>query len=158
MVSCGPVKTLAHPDDKAEILRRLQSLRSDSPRQWGRMSAPQVVCHLADAFRVGLGTVNAKPGVTLVTRTLLKWYALCLPWPRGVIPTRAEIDQVRGGGTKPGEFASDMAELSAIVELVTRPDSALEGALHPLFGPLSRAEWLRWGYRHMDHHLRQFRV
>src|SRR5262245_31156371 len=158
MVSCGSVRSLAQVSDKAEILRRLQNLRFDSPRRWGRMSAAQVVCHLADAFRVGLGTVHAKPGVTPLTRTILKWYALYLPWPRGVIPTRAEIDQVRGGGTKPGKFAADMSELSAILELVSRSDSALEGALHPLFGPLSRAEWLRWGYRHMDHHLRQFGV
>jgi hypothetical protein len=27
---------------------------------------------------------------------------------------------------------------------------------HPLFGPLTRAEWGRWGLRHADHHLRQF--
>jgi hypothetical protein len=27
---------------------------------------------------------------------------------------------------------------------------------HPLFGPMSRAAWLRWGYLHLDHHLRQF--
>jgi hypothetical protein len=27
---------------------------------------------------------------------------------------------------------------------------------HFLFGPLSEAQWARWGYRHMDHHLRQF--
>ena len=24
------------------------------------------------------------------------------------------------------------------------------------FGPLTDAEWMRWGYLHMDHHLRQF--
>jgi len=25
-----------------------------------------------------------------------------------------------------------------------------------MFGRLSDAAWLRWGYLHMDHHLRQF--
>jgi hypothetical protein len=27
---------------------------------------------------------------------------------------------------------------------------------HPIFGRITRAEWLRWGYLHADHHLRQF--
>jgi hypothetical protein len=29
---------------------------------------------------------------------------------------------------------------------------------HPILGRLSRGQWMRWGYRHMDHHLRQFGV
>ena len=29
---------------------------------------------------------------------------------------------------------------------------------HPMFGDLTRGEWGRWGYRHMDHHLTQFGV
>jgi hypothetical protein len=31
-------------------------------------------------------------------------------------------------------------------------------AQHPMFGAMPRADWLIWGYRHMDHHLRQFGV
>jgi hypothetical protein len=27
---------------------------------------------------------------------------------------------------------------------------------HPIFGPMSRENWMRWGYLHADHHLRQF--
>lgn len=29
---------------------------------------------------------------------------------------------------------------------------------HFLFGYLTPEEWARWGYRHIDHHLRQFGV
>jgi hypothetical protein len=29
---------------------------------------------------------------------------------------------------------------------------------HPIFGALSARDWLRWGYLHADHHLRQFGV
>jgi hypothetical protein len=28
--------------------------------------------------------------------------------------------------------------------------------VHPMFGSMKRADWLRWGYLHADHHLRQF--
>jgi hypothetical protein len=27
---------------------------------------------------------------------------------------------------------------------------------HPSLGPLTRDEWMVWGFRHTDHHLRQF--
>jgi hypothetical protein len=27
---------------------------------------------------------------------------------------------------------------------------------HPIFGELTDSERMRWGYLHMDHHLRQF--
>jgi len=29
-------------------------------------------------------------------------------------------------------------------------------ATHPLFGPMNYEDWMRWGYLHADHHLRQF--
>lgn len=29
-------------------------------------------------------------------------------------------------------------------------------ATHPVFGPLTRDEWMIRAYRHVDHHLRQF--
>src|SRR4029078_13567975 len=52
------VKTLARSTDKAEILRPLQNLRLDSPRRWGRMTAHQTICHLADANRAALGEIS----------------------------------------------------------------------------------------------------
>jgi hypothetical protein len=27
---------------------------------------------------------------------------------------------------------------------------------HPFFGSMQHADWMRWGYLHADHHLRQF--
>jgi hypothetical protein len=27
---------------------------------------------------------------------------------------------------------------------------------HPMFGKMSAKDWMRWGYLHADHHLRQF--
>jgi hypothetical protein len=29
-------------------------------------------------------------------------------------------------------------------------------AAHPMFGAMSRQEWMIWTFRHVDHHLRQF--
>ncbi len=151
------MRTLARADDKAELLRRLQALRADSRQRWGRMTAPQMVCHLSDAFRGVLGQRPVSRASSVLGPTLVKWVALYLPlrWPRGVIRTRPELDQLMGG-TKPAEFAADLAELEGLVERFTATGSTFEGAPHPLFGRMSDADWQRWGYLHVDHHLRQF--
>jgi Protein of unknown function (DUF1569) len=70
------------------------------------------------------------------------------------VPTRPEIEQ-GVGGTPPGEFEKDQAKLLGLVDRFCRgsPGAPVE---HPFFGPMTSAEWMRWGYLHTDHHLRQF--
>jgi hypothetical protein len=151
------MKTLARQGDKAEVLHRLQGVHAGSVARWGRMSAHQMVCHCSDAFSMALGETRVVPVGGLAQRTLVKWFALYLPmpWPSG-ITTSPELDQVRGGGTCPSDFAADVARLVGLVERVAARARGSEWQRHPVFGPLSDAAWLRWGYLHMDHHLRQF--
>jgi hypothetical protein len=150
------MKTLAHQHDKAEILQRLKTVRPDSVRRWGRMSAHQMVCHLSDAFRVVIAQKSVSHASGPLQRTVLKWTALYLPlpWPKG-IPTRPEVDQELGG-TKPGDFGADIAQLEALLELISCQPPSVEWHAHPIFGKMSDADYLRWSYLHMDHHLRQF--
>ena len=148
-------RTLLHPEARAEILRRIEALTPRSERRWGRMTPHQMVCHLSDCFRMATGERPVSHATSLLHRTIVKWTALYLPmsWRPG-IQTRPETDQTVGG-TKPGDFAADVAELEALVDLITTGSRA-EWQLHPVFGKMSGAAWLRWGYLHMDHHLRQF--
>jgi hypothetical protein len=92
----------------------------------------------------------------LFQRTMMRWVALHtpLPWPKGV-PTRPEIDQAAGGGTPPANWDTDCAALRRWLETFSDVQRFKD---HPIFGPLNRDEWMIWGYRHVDHHLRQFGV
>jgi hypothetical protein len=150
------MKTMARAGDKAEIIRRLRMVRPECARQWGRMSAHQMVCHLSDSFRLVTHQKAASPATGLLQSTVIKWIALYAPlrWPAGV-PTRPEMDQELGG-TSPGDFAADRGELEALLEVVTTPAAGYDYPAHPIFGRMSQAAWLRWAYLHMDHHLRQF--
>lgn len=153
------MKTLSQPADRAAIHRRLAQLRPDTRRRWGRMSAPQMVCHLTDAFRNVLGerpTAGGGPVLGRFRRTGLKWVALYAPirWPHG-LRTRPEADQEQGG-TPPGVFTEDVAALLAACDRFLAARAELARRPHYLFGRLSEAEWARWAYLHMDHHLRQF--
>lgn len=151
------MKTLAQPGDKAEILHRLTRVRPESVRLWGRMTAHQTICHLADSFRMALGRKAVKRGAVPIPRAVLRWIVLYLPlrWPAGRILTSPELDQ-EVGGTPPGDFAADVADLASLLDLVTAQARDFEWQEHPLFGRMPAAAWLRWGYLHMDHHLRQF--
>jgi len=152
------MKTLARHRDKAEILQRLRAVRPENVRRWGRMSAHQMVCHLSDAFRMLSGQKPVCHATGRLQPTMVKWIALYLPlpWPAGILTT-PELDQELGG-TRPADFAADVAELEALLDLVTTRKGTLDGQSHPIFGRLSEAGWLRWAYLHMDHHLRQFGV
>ena len=150
------MKTLARDHCKAEIIRRLRLVRPESARRWGQMSAHQMICHLCDSCRIATGERRASAVGGLLQRTLVKWIALYLPvrWPPG-IPTRPEVDQLVGG-TKPVEFAADVAQLEALLEFITTREKGFDWPAHPIFGRMSQAAWLRWAYLHADHHLRQF--
>jgi hypothetical protein len=151
------MKTLARQRDRAEIHQRLKIVRPESVRLWGRMSAHQMVCHLSDSFRMAQGQKSVSPATGRLQRTVVKWIALYLPlrWPVGRLLTRPEIDQ-EIGGTKPVDFTADVAELEALLNVFAADSASVEGQSHPIFGRMSEADWLRWGFLHMDHHLRQF--
>jgi hypothetical protein len=121
------------------------------------MSAHQMICHLADAYRMGSGELTLSTATGLRQRTIVKWIALYLPvnWPGG-IATRPEIDQVAGKGRCPSDFAADLADVEALVEAFAARAGSSEWPAHPIFGRMSAAAWMRWGYLHSDHHLRQF--
>src|SRR5262245_6629137 len=139
----------------AATVNRLSRLQPNAPRQWGKMNAHQMVCHLYDSFQIGLGERVASPASGVLQRTVFKAIALRapLPWAKG-IQTRPEADQELGG-TRPIEFARDMRNLIAAISRFTRSDRDQFG-VHPVFGAMSKWEWQRWGYLHTDHHLRQF--
>ncbi len=150
------MRTLANARDRATVIQRLHAIRPDSARRWGRMSAHEMVCHLSDAFRMAMGGKTVSLATSPLHRTVVKWIALYapMPWPSGIV-TRPEIEQ-GVGGTCPGDFAADLADLVRLIDVFSSTSHDLAWPAHPIFGPLSAKAWQRWGYLHMDHHLRQF--
>ena len=71
--------TLLDSADREALLQRLRRLQPSSQPRWGTFTAPRMVCHLADALRVGLGDVSSKGVDTFLSRTLLKWLVVYSP-------------------------------------------------------------------------------
>jgi hypothetical protein len=136
--------------------KRLSRLQPDTRALWGRMTAPQMVCHLNDSFLVCLGERDVSPATGFLQRAIMKWFALNVPlsWPKG-LKTRPEVEQ-GAGGTGPTDFSRDRDELIRTIDRFCGPDPALGSHPHPFFGLMSTREWMRWAYLHTDHQMRQF--
>lgn len=143
----------------ADRLRsRLERLRPDSARKWGRMTPHQAIVHLIDAFRISFGEqeVTVPPLGPLKYVVRFAAFTLPIPMPKGV-KTAPELDQVKGtGGSAPGDFDEDRAELVRLLERYIASDGDLPE--HPVWGRMSKGMAGRYAWRHMDHHLRQFGV
>jgi len=147
------MKSLASADVVSETRERMLRVCAEDRALWGQMTATQMVRHLSFACEVPLGERTAEP-VMVPMPKLLKFMALRsgLEWGKN-LKTPKEL--VR---------ALDEACLAEFDELVAVAVGKLEtlagGARcvenHPFFGPMTAGDWMRWGYLHADHHLRQF--
>ena len=149
------MQTLESKSDRESILARVSALTPSDARLWGKMSAHQMVCHLCDSYKLALGEKSVSMATGFLQRTVIKFIALRAPvkWPHGV-STRPEMEQ-GVGGTVPVEFENDRANLLSIINRFC--SSTIDPKIrHPFFGPMTRQDWMRWGYLHADHHLRQF--
>jgi hypothetical protein len=148
-------KSLDELQGLESVLTRLRALTPDSTRRWGRMNPHEAMCHLSDSFRAMMNLMPISSKSNWFTSSFVRWIALhsMIPWPHGV-KTMPEVDQELGG-TKPAEFDRDKRELEALIEQFSKCTSA-DLHPHPIFGRLTTDESQRWGYLHVDHHLRQF--
>ena len=133
-------------------VRRLDPL---TPAKWGRFTAPAMVCHLIDAFRVPLGELPVKPKGAWLAFPPLRWLMLdVLPMPRGA-PTAPEYLT-----TRPTEWDRDITRLedylARFLEFGRSPSPSW--ARHPAFGQMNTTQWGVLAYKHTDHHLTQFGV
>jgi hypothetical protein len=147
------MKSLASQAVCAETRERLRRLTPHDQALWGKMTATQMVRHLNCAYEAALGdrVVSAVPGPPT---WLLRFAALYTPtrWPQG-IPTTPELIRVLEE-----ECSLTFAELvnEAIGKMETVASGVRWQSIHPMFGRMSAKDWMRWGYLHADHHLRQF--
>ena len=150
------MKRLKDHTHKQELLDRLGNITPQSQRRWGSMTPHQMICHLNDSFKAAMGERAISTRNNIFTRTVLRWVAFRTPlkWPKG-FKTLPEIDQ-QIGGTMPAEFNKDVMELKVLMERFGRSERDFQWQVHPIFGEMTEEEWLRWGYLHVDHHLRQF--
>ena len=135
------------------MIARLDRLTPESPRQWGKMSAAQMLAHCQQPLRVAVGDLPLKRSVAgLVFGRLVKKRLLSpKPWRHGS-PTAPEFRI-----TDERDFAKEKSALRALVQRFGQGGpAALTARAHPFFGPMTPDEWQALQWRHLDHHFSQF--
>lgn len=145
--------SLWNETDRQTLLQRFDRLEPAMRPRWGRMNAMQMITHLTEWMRMATGELPSAPRrkfmrYPVVKQMIIYW----MPWPKGV-PTAPELLERKAAGWE-AEHAAFAGYLKSFGELRKKSD----WPEHPVFGILSTGEWGVLGYRHTDHHLRQFGV
>jgi len=146
--------TIFDPTTRAAVHERVSRLRPDARPLWGRMTAPQVVKHLGQALKGGLGEIPVGPPRGPFSKAPLNWVVIhLLPWPKGKAQSPAEFL-----GAEPADWEADLAELRALIDRTAAKGPRGDWPPSPALGAISGASFGVLTYRHVDHHLRQLGV
>ena len=147
-------KSIFAAPHRQHLLERIARLRPDSPRNFGKMTPAQMICHLEDAVHCATGRTPARFKQTFMANRLVRFLIIyVIPWPKGKAKTVMEMQ-----ATKPGDFEADKKRLQAALVEAAERGAGAPWATHPAFGDLSGREYGALIYRHFDFHLKQFNV
>lgn len=147
------VKNLFDPVVKQEIIDRIQKLTPQSQARWGKMNVSQMLAHVQLPIGIAFGTHQPKGSFLLrLIGPLFKsklWdnkpYKHSLPTDPTFIMTGTEKDFEK--------------ERSALIDAVNRfSEATIVAERHPIFGKLTKENWSKATWKHLDHHLSQFGV
>ncbi len=147
------MKTLWDESSRRELKDRLGHLQLDAQARWGRMNAPQMLAHLCSAMRMANGEIEvASKNLPIRYPPLKQLIVYWLPFPKGA-PTAPELLT-----DEPGDWAEGIATLRAQIDAIGTRDRNAPWPIHPAFGKMTPKAWGVLGYRHIDHHFKQFGV
>ena len=144
-------KLLLHdPDVYASIRSRIESLRVDTPRLWGKMSIDQMLWHVNVSMREAVGEYKPQLKPLLVPKAVLRWAVLNVPWGRGA-RTRPDMYAV-----STHDFAVQKAECLALIDRIYQHSLTADWPASASMGHMTGKHWSLLTGKHLDHHLRQF--
>lgn len=145
------VKNLFDPAVKTEIIARINKLTPSSTPGWGKMNVSQMLAHLQVPMGVALGTHMIKGNwlMKLIMPLFKKKLYDNSPWKKG-LPT----DKTFIMTDTDKDFQLEKMHLLDMVERFS--ERSIISEHHPIFGKLTKEQWSKATWKHIDHHLRQF--
>lgn len=137
---------------RSQLVQRVQALRPDSPRRWGKMSVDQMLWHVSDALANAIGEMTVPPAKPPLPRGLLKFMILNLPWGKNA-PTMPVFV-----AKQTYDFEAERARCLRLIDKLASIDLNAEWPAHPMLGRLTGSEISRLHAKHLNHHLTQFGV
>ena len=136
-----------------EIIGRIENLKPNAVKLWGKMDVSQMLAHVQMPIRIAFGTHQPKGSFLLrLIGPLFKsklWdenpYKHSLPTDPTFIMT--------------GSARDFQKEKEALLNLINNfIEENLVNERHPVFGKLTKENWNKAMWKHLDHHLQQFGV
>ncbi len=147
------MQSLFDPPGRQSVLGRLERLQPEAPRQWGKMSAAQMLAHCSIAMEMATGVTPRKQ--KLIGKLLGPFVRSSLlgekPFGRNSPTDPAFIV------TEEKDFETEKQRLTGLVKTFcgSGPEKA-SASMHSFLGRLKGEEWGVMMFKHLDHHLRQF--
>lgn len=147
------VKNLFDPVAKQEIIDRINKLTPDTAAQWGKMNVSQMLAHVRLPIAIAYGTHQPKGNFLL--RLIGPMFKSKLwddkPYKHG-LPTDPTF--IMTGTSK--DFYQEKSKLLEMIDQFT--EGNITGERHPIFGKMTKENWSKATWKHLDHHLKQFGV
>ena len=149
------MKTIFDRSTFDELLERLDRLGPRSERQWGKMSAAQMIEHVVLVMEMASGKT---PGKQEFLGKAIGWIFKSNFLGEKPFPQNAPAG-TRHTVTDDPDFEVAKARLKDLAnDFHALGESGTDGNVHDFFGPLTGKQWGETQYKHLDHHLRQFGV
>src|SRR5438067_7875324 len=129
-------KSLSDARARQELLDRLEHLKPDATPRWGRMTAPQMLAHLADWMLMASGDIKTAARNGALRYSPLKQIAIYwLPFPKNV-QTSPELL-----ARKPLEWSIEHASVRERVLSFEKLYAEPPWPEHPVFGKMTPRAW-----------------
>ncbi len=156
------MQTLLRSESRDALWQRVAALRPDTAARWGEFTAPRMLAHLIQSLRMTSGdlTIPPEPAPWLLSHAPLKHLLIyVLPFPRGMstFPELLARPAAESSTGFDSAWADEQRVFKDALDAVGAKDPTGKWPDHGAFGPLTGREWGVLQYRHLDHHLRQFR-
>lgn len=146
------VKNLFSPLVKEEITRRINQLTPGSKALWGKMNVEQMLAHLQRPIALAFGKHKIKGNFILKLIGPLFKSALYneKPYKHGLpTDTTYVVSDAKNFEQEKDKF----------IEMVNDfKEENISDAKHDIFGTLTKEQWAKATWKHIDHHLQQFGV
>ena len=147
--------SLFNREDNNQLIERINRLSADTPRQWGKMNAAQMISHLQEPMKVATGEARLKHSLIGILFGRIAKKKMMKPGPFSknlpTAPTFLRKDE--------RDFEKEkVITVSLIKQFANEGSDILSKNPHPFFGKMTVEEWDTLGWKHIDHHLTQFGV
>ena len=136
-----------------EITSRIDKLSSTTQPKWGKMNVGQMLHHCQMPLNIILEKETYGVKSNWLINLLFKKSMYSDKLWRKNMPTAPGFRI-----TDQKEFDSEKQAIVKLINELHGHKERIDWQPHPAFGKLSKEQWGKMQYKHMDHHLRQFGV